>query len=619
MGTRALLGIRLEPLEYLTHGVYFGQTGKGKTYALATQMDGLRRCGKVSFIWFSVKRHDPDFLRSLGMDDVLVLECGAEGNNFRLDPFCLLDGVDLPRQIESLTGALRVLAMELPTFGFLRPIVAELMMAKRAGRAVSLLDLYGQIKGAKASPMQGALMNRLDLILERSDSSMFHAPGPFPFGTLMRTNVMLRLGSLGYYAQLFLVNLVVAKALAWRGAREGRGCADDDGHIVVIVVDEAFLFADPAHIDHDAPLRVLFQMGREWKLCGLLVTARPSDLAPVFLAQAGLVMSSNVTGGSDLMAVKLAMGLDEEQARMLTDMPRQCFLFKKRNVPAFPVHIPTLNIDRSEPFITSVWNARVIEGNPECADVLYRPEEGIPDAGAADGGVPGPSVVQEDVKVGAAVPAVAEVVETDEAVFVRAVNENPFATTQEVYESLRGRLGQFDANKIRKRLIASGDLAVHKVKTGARGFVNSMELTEQGLRRFGLKAPAACGRGGYEHQFLVARLGKRFEAQGKNVSREHKLGSSAEGGRLADLWLTPDCWAVQVAIHNQSTKEVAAIVELAGVEGVRRVLVVCNDKKHKEALEDDLVGCLAPGASAEVAVCLACELLRDVEGEATDG
>ena len=628
MGTRALVGVRLKPEEYLTHGVYFGQTGKGKTYALALQLAALSRCPDVSVIWFSVKRDDPDFLRALAMENMLVLECGAAGNNFRLDPFCLLDGVDLARQIESLTGALRVLAMELPTFGFLRPMVAELLTAKRAGQPVSLLTLFERIKAAKPSPMQSALMNRLALILERTDRSTFHAPGPFPFDTLMRTNVMLRIGGLGYYSQLFLVNLLVAKALAWRGAREGRRSADDDGHMVLIVVDEAFLFAGPDHIDHESPLRQLFQLGREWKICGLLVTARTSDLDPVFLVMCGLRMCSNVAGGGNLMAIKNAMGLDDTQAGMLADLPKQCFIFQKRNVPAFPVHIPTIKVERSGWFDVTAWNERVLIGAPGAGAVLYQQdstgtgEDGSHDTnsdqsatanegsakypegrkdkdGNGNGKVHVPSSKEDDELENLARVAASafggeqsvgmahdgDVQSEADRMFAKAVEQHPFNTTTEIFQALRGRLSQEDANDSRRRMLARDELTKHVVSTGGKGRISSLVLTLEGVRKYGLKSHSPCGRGSFEHQWMCYRIASSLRSIGKTVSVEHMIGTGDGGAiaRIVDLWVPSEGWAFQVAVHN--VKEIEAVIDLMSASEVRRISVVCNDRRHKKDLE----------------------------------
>jgi len=599
----------------------WGAPGCGKTRLLAAIYACLLD-EPVTTLWYGCEGDEEGLIvaleRRMNTRRTVLLECGqmnrqAVGSRFGFDPFYLVPGADLGTLIDDATNSLGALArVETPSYGFVKPIMAELLEEKRNGRRVVIDDLYREVQKAKPSPMREALMTRLEVV---KDTPLFRPDlaESFDLDSMLRAGAhyLFMLSDCPHLARKYFVSALTAMIMRKRRVMNDAVKPEARRTYVYTILDECHLFV-PSTGQHDLqlPLLDLLHRGRRLGCAGIFVTQRPAEIHASF-SQAGTLICGRQATSEDLSAVTHAMALTAEQVRMVAMLPHRTFVCRKRGTFPFILQSADLSMAPVERVNVDAWNAEVGEDWRRASGEPGSEEEGRETTEQpADPPADTPAVPAEPEAPKAKVPEETE--EAPELVFARAVNEHRFATTQEVYDSLRGKLGQYEANKIRTRLVKSGDLVAHKVKTGARGGgVSSMELTEQGLLRFGLTAPAACGRGGYEHQFLASRIGRYFAGQGKQVSWERKLGKGTFGERLADVWIEPDAWAVQVAVHNQSTKEVAAIVDLAGVEGVQRVLVVCNDKGHKEALEDDLVGCLTPGKSAEVTICLACEVMGD--------
>ena len=568
--------LRVEPSFFTTHGLLIGSPGSGKSRALLSLYLQLLSLPNVRTTLFDV---EGELVRALALaphPDVLVLDCG-EGGNFRYNLLDPTEGATLQENVENVVRSLSTLWLGVGGAGEERPHILELMKDSMAGKPHTLRDLRDRLQTMKYSEMRGKVLGRLAIL----DNPFFDTTNALGMNLVASHHLVFRVNTLDSYATALFLSGFLSR-LQTHLKCQGEHSKEVQNQVLhMVLLDEAQRLLASASLDRDdiafMPTIDTNVRGRKLGIGFIAALQQPSMIHRTFISTAGFILAGPLNDEADTRIVRSAFNLTPEQLQYYRAMPPRAFLLHRRG-SVLPVTIPEIDLpevvwDKER---RDAWNAGVLGRTPLLDAIIYKESPRVPPV-VGDA----PPLDTSDIQ-----PA-ASIANSDERIFLEAVNNNPCRQVTDYYAILhkQGHMGQDKAAELRGSLEKGGMLKVHSIRTGARGVQKGLEITEDGYRAYQLKPKLVNSRGAdYVHTFIVETVKRYYEGRGAQVRREAMIGT-----HFLDLLVEPGL-LVEVAVGNKPSQEVQNI--LADMKhGGDGTLVIGNDPEHlariQKALPED--------------------------------
>ncbi|MEK7996081.1 MAG: hypothetical protein AAB403_19965 [Planctomycetota bacterium] len=560
--------------EHLSHHLgCVGGTGSGKSALAQGLFAALVDLPDTSATYFAPEGNELRMLALLSEPNTLILQCDD------LHSFNVLAGLpDVSPELNA-DDFLRAFFSRWTnerTYGLLKPFLVQFDQDLKRGFPRGLPDLIDAVAHhIHNREVRDFLLGRLGSI----DVPFFRGRQPFPVQLLAEANAIRLTKTLPRRVESMLIQIMQARALRYRIWK-------NDSHMHVVFIDEAQSSLNVSGMEpqtiQELPTADAINRGRKHGLVTCWISTSIADIDPTFVRLSGTLLIGGLDHPIDKSLIQRAVMMDPRQSTWYSEIKPQQFLLKSTGTAVFPIMASQLKLgpsDLSQKEIDA-WNKRVLKSHPDWAPLL---KAGLP-AVQQTRVAPGSRTVAVGGQLGAIDPQPpTSIGDSDERLFLAAVNENPYRQVTDYYDILdeQGHMGQAKAADLRQKLEGAGMLKVHSIRTGARGGQKGLEITDAACQKYGLKKKLVLGKGAdYEHSYLVANLERHFSDQHKTVEHEALFGSHRVD------FLVDKILPVEVAIGNKCADEARGI--LKDLERADTVLVVGNDKVHLEGVRKAL-------------------------------
>jgi len=566
-----------------------GIVGSGKTTVAYAMAHSLTKQG-IKILNLGLKK---DF-RHVACDTIpmLVLRCARNGNFHLGNIFKAPAGVD---EIDYQTAVIKCFAIT--TF------IAE------SGKAL-LLDVVNTLiakQGYADFPSLLACLKKMHSVSRRqadwlstcinrvTEFQIMFGPilagkDCFPFENVLETHsIELELDGAGEY-RFFFPALVILRAYKHRIANNLRG------NILktAILCDEVNILASKAIESHAAQLGALptlieyLPLSREFGFGYISFSNQPTEISNVLKAQSGIKMTLRLGSWKDVLDMGNCMILNQDQMKVIVDMPPGYAIVKMAGIDPFPVQLPNYDVKKNKTDDDIHRNnCKLLHGMPYF-DYLISEQDRIRTTTQ-------PQTVGQE-----------ENLDVIERAFLFDVYNRPDVGLTERYRTLGMSIGQGD------RLVDSIDNKVlintYEINLSGRGAnTKFLDLTQKGYSSINMVPKKRISKGGgFLHQRVQNRIAGNLKQipEIKNITIEAMLNNKAID--ILAVLIDNKKLAFEIAMSplnelNNVQKDLAAECDF--------VFIVCKDKKVGEKV-NELIAQLNDNEKALIKVCIVYQILK---------
>lgn len=386
--------------ELARHALVVGITGSGKTTAVWSLLDQLSRLGPaVPFLVIEPAKHE---YRSLPLKEPLrVYTMGDESTApLRLNPFEVPDGILVQTHIDHLNALFRASFALYPPMPYVlerclyeiytdrgwdlasnkvldtgnAPGVARFPTLRDLGRKVE--EVSGRLGyGAEVTMnVRAALLTRIDTLRMGAKGMMLDTEQAFDAGEFLSRPTIVELERVGNDEEkAFLMGLLLTRVFEHRQAQGSTAFGGEALHHVTVVEEAHRLLrnrvpsADPESADPAAHAVEQFaNMLAEVRSLGegiVVAEQIPAKLAPDVVKNTSLKIVFRLVAEDDKRSVGSSINLDDDQARVLTSLPRgEALVFREGMDGPIRVHAPGMEVRRAAASVDDVALRTRMEG-----------------------------------------------------------------------------------------------------------------------------------------------------------------------------------------------------------------------------------------------------------------
>ncbi|MCX6984938.1 MAG: DUF87 domain-containing protein, partial [Lentisphaerae bacterium] len=280
----------------------------------------------------------------------------------------------------------------------------------------------------------------------------------FSMDEIIGRQVVLQLDGLSVEMQSFFVTLLFQWIFTWRMANRSRS-----GLKHCLIFDEAKMVFSSETASGASPISRLVSTAREYGEGLILGEQMPSCLGHAILANVYAQISLSLSCQKDIHSMAYSMGLDEEQRKLLNNLPLKNGICKMadRYTRPFLFRVPHLVIDKAvgDSEIDAYMNPKLIS-----LELLYKDNEPAEVKPADD--ISGEAKSCPDTEK-SEVPMKTDEFTHEETLLLNDIRNRPFIGVSGRYGDLG--ITNYMGNKVCRQLVEKGLIAEVKLKTSFRG------------------------------------------------------------------------------------------------------------------------------------------------------
>jgi hypothetical protein len=432
-------------------------------------------------------------------------------------------------------------------------------------------------------------LNRFNA-LNLTFGAMISDQKPFPFEkTCEKFHMELELDGAGMYKPFFAAYPWL-RIFKYRIANNVRG----NRLLTAVFCDEVNVLASKILERHAAALGIQLvlleyaPLSREFGIGFVVYSNQPSEVSDVLKAQSGIKMAMRLGNWTDIRDMGNSMVLNDEQMKVIPDLPLGRAIIRLPGINPFPIEIPDF------PIVKDVTDEQVDGNNLRILKNSEWEKYLMPNMTANSHAI--------------VLSSMAEPRKDDQVrrSFLHDVYNRPYIGLTERYRSLNLSMSQGDA--LYNSLSKQGFILVHAINLNGRGnSTKFLELTELGYADIDMTPRKSLGRGaGFLHELIQVKIYEHVKnmSEVKSASIEGMIQNKA----IDVLVELTDHTKIGIEVAMTSQNELNNAKKNLSV-GCACVIVVAKDKAiAKNVVEKfNTAGMLD---SDRITVCLVYQVLK---------